>query len=94
MDEEEIPKAVALRYDPEKDSAPRVLALGKGNLAEEIVARATEAGIPLYRDPVLAKALLTVGLWEEIPEELFVAVAEVLVHLLEMDQRSRPVTSG
>jgi flagellar biosynthesis protein len=71
-------QAVALGYDPEKDSAPRVLAAGNGALAERILALAREHGVPIQEDPVLVEALATVDLGASIPAELYVVVAEVL----------------
>lgn len=68
--------AVALRYDG--TSAPRVVAKGRGELAEQIVAKAREHVVPLHSDPQLASVLAKVPLGEEIPRELYVAVAEVL----------------
>ncbi|HHQ41989.1 MAG TPA: type III secretion protein [Chromatiales bacterium] len=69
-------RAVALRYDGR--GAPRVTAAGGGALAERIVAAAREHGVPLHEDPALAEALAAVPVGEEIPPELYVAVAEVL----------------
>ncbi len=69
-------RAVALRYDGH--GAPRVTAAGGGALAERIVAAAREHGVPLHEDAALAEALAAVPLGEEIPPELYVAVAEVL----------------
>lgn len=68
--------AVALHYDG--TLAPRVVAKGRGELAERIVAKAREHAVPLYSDPQLARILATVPLGEEIPRELYVAVAEVI----------------
>ncbi len=68
--------AVALHYDG--TSAPRVVAKGRGELAGQIVAKAREHGVPLHPDPQLASVLATIPLGEEIPRELYVAVAEVI----------------
>ena len=70
--------AVALGYDPEKDSAPRVLATGKGLIAEQIIAIAEERGIPIRKDPVLLAALSDLDIDQLIPPELYAVVAEVL----------------
>lgn len=80
-------RAVALRYDPERDGAPQVVASGKGETARALIARAREAGVPLYEDPALAAALLALDLWQEIPEALYAAVAEVLVYILQMERQ-------
>lgn len=71
-------KAVALKYDPEEDRAPRVVAKGEGYLAERIIALAREAGIPIKEDSELVKSLMEVELEREIPSELYEAVAVVL----------------
>ncbi|WP_193598142.1 flagellar biosynthesis protein FlhB [Microbacterium sp. YJN-G] len=71
--------AVALRYDVGR-SAPKVVAKGKGVIAERIRDRAKEAGVPMVRDIPLARALhAACELGQEIPEELYTAVARVLV---------------
>lgn len=68
--------AVALHYDG--TSAPRVVAKGRGELAGQIIAKAREHDVPLYTDPQLASVLASIPLGEEIPRELYVAVAEVI----------------
>ena len=73
--------ATALGYDPEKDAAPVVLASGKGETAERIIALAQEYGIPIREDPVLAAALETVDINQTIPVELYSVVAEVLAYV-------------
>ncbi|KFE71783.1 type III secretion system export apparatus subunit SctU [Hyalangium minutum] len=70
--------AVALKYDREKDGAPRVLAKGLDSKAEQIKALAKAADVPLLRNVPLAHALLRVDVGQDIPEELYDAVAEVL----------------
>jgi flagellar biosynthesis protein len=78
---EERKKAVALRYDPEKDNAPVVLAKGYGELAERIIKIAKERNIPIVEDKDLVSALIRVEVFEEIPPELYRAVAKVLVFI-------------
>jgi flagellar biosynthesis protein len=68
--------AVALHYDGE--SAPRVTAKGQGELAERILALAKEHGIPLHDDPELAAILTQIPLGDEIPETLYLVIAEVI----------------
>lgn len=70
--------AVALKYDTAKDAAPRVLAKGVDFKAERIKALARDAEVPTLRNVPLAHALLRVEVGQEIPEELYDAVAEVL----------------
>lgn len=68
--------AIALFYDG--DNTPRVTAKGFGDLADEIVALAREHGVPLRQDPQLSALLAQLDLGNEIPEELYLAVAEVI----------------
>ena len=72
-------KAVALRYDPEKDKAPVVVAKGQGSLAERIIEMAKKEGIPVVEDRELVEALVRIDVFEEIPPVLYEAVAKVLV---------------
>ncbi|MCW8918212.1 MAG: EscU/YscU/HrcU family type III secretion system export apparatus switch protein [Gammaproteobacteria bacterium] len=77
MDKNRLPRsAIALQYD--EKSAPRITAKGEAALADEIVARALEHGIPLHEDKQLAALLSQLKLGDEIPRELYIAVAEVL----------------
>lgn len=79
--------AVALRYEAGK-SAPRVVAKGSGVIAERIRDRATDAGVPLVRDIPLARALnAACELGQEIPAELYTAVARVLVFVDSLTRR-------
>ena len=71
--------ACALRYDRERDNAPRLTAKGWGRIAERIIKEARKAGVPLREDTILARLLSAVEIAEEIPEELYRPVAAVLV---------------
>ena len=71
-------KAVALRYEPIRFNAPKVVAKGQGKVAERIISLARQEGIPIQEDPDLVAALSTLDWYEEIPEQLYRAVAEVL----------------
>lgn len=79
--------AVALHYD--KKGAPRVVAKGKGILGEKIVEIAKEHGVPIQENEVLAGALSHVELDDEIPAELYKAVAEVLIFVMRLSGRLR-----
>jgi len=68
--------AVALLYDGE--NAPRITAKGRGELAERITALAEEHGIPFHGDPELAALLAQIPLGDEIPETIYIAIAEVI----------------
>jgi flagellar biosynthesis protein len=74
------PVAVALKYASPR--APRVVAKGRGAVGQAIIDKAKEHGVPLREDPALAAALSTLELDDEIPEELYKAVAQVLAFIL------------
>ncbi len=78
-------QAVALTYEVE-DGAPRVVAKGRGLLAEEIIRRAKEAGVYVHESPELVSLLMQVDLDERIPPVLYVAVAELLAWLYRLEQ--------
>lgn len=82
---EKVKQAVALSYDP-GDDAPRIIATGKGALAEKIIEKAKEADVPLYRDDKLSDTLSRLEIGDMIPPELYKAVAEILVFVDEMDK--------
>lgn len=77
--------AIALEYN-EGDIAPKVIASGKGYLAEKIVETAKEYDIPVHQDAKLAKSLSNIEIGEYIPRELYQVVAEVLVYVDAMDK--------
>ncbi|SEK52114.1 flagellar biosynthetic protein FlhB/flagellar biosynthesis protein [Stigmatella aurantiaca] len=87
-DEPEI--AIALKYDQNKDSAPRVVAKGMRLKAEKIREIAKQYNIPLMKNLPLANALYRVDVGQEVPEELYDAVAEVLnfVYALQQEQQA------
>lgn len=77
MKDKKPPKqAVALHYD--QKNAPRIMAKGEGDIADAIIALAEEHGIPLHQDQELSALLSQLDLGDEIPRELYIAVAEVL----------------
>jgi flagellar biosynthesis protein len=78
------PLAVALHYD--RTGAPRVVAKGKGAIGEKIIEVAKAHDIPVEENEVLAGALSNVELGDEIPVELYKAVAEVLIFVLRVSK--------
>jgi len=70
--------AIAIKYDKEKDTAPRVVAKGMRLKAEKIREIAKQYNIPVMKNVNLANALYRIDVGQEIPEELYDAVAEVL----------------
>ena len=83
MNRTDFDRAVALHYD--REGAPTVLASGEGEIARLIKERADAAGVPLVEDPKLSYLLSKIPLGDEIPPELYRAVAEVLVFILRME---------
>jgi flagellar biosynthesis protein len=81
------PKAVALKYEKEKDAAPRIVAKGRGFVAQKIIETARAHGVPLYEDKNLVQVLEALDLETEIPTELYRAVAEVLAFIYRLNGR-------
>lgn len=79
-----IKTAVALGFEP-GDEAPKILATGKGHLAERIIEEAEASDIPVHRDPALAKTLSQLDFGEYIPPELYDVVVEVLMYVDRVD---------
>jgi flagellar biosynthesis protein len=86
MSAKETKKAAAVRYRHDQDRAPRVVAKGRGKMAEKIVAVAQAHQVPLVEDPGLVHVLEALDVDTEIPAELYRAVAEVLVFVYRMNQ--------
>ncbi len=82
-------EAAALRYDTKKDGAPRVTAKGRGGIAEKIIELAKKNDIPIKSDPALVHLLSKVDIDEQIPLELYRAVAEILAFVYSMNERRR-----
>jgi len=80
--------ANALRYVDGEDAAPKVVALGRGELAQRIVEAAHAYGVPCIQDVPVARALAELEVGDEIPEALYEAVAEILRELIESHERS------
>jgi len=78
-------KAISLKYERGRDVAPKVTAKGRGAVADKILALAREHGIPIERDNTLLEALYRLDINEEIPEELYQVVAELLAFIYRMN---------
>ncbi len=78
-------KATAINYNP-GNQAPKVVATGKGIVAENILEKATEANVPVYKDEKLAEELSRLDLGDQIPEELYQIVAEIMIFVSDLDQ--------
>ncbi len=88
MAEEEkkkIKQAVAIEYDP-NDFAPKIVATGRGKVAERIIEQAKENDVPVHEDEKLAGTLSKLDIGEYIPPELYEVVAEILVFVDKMEK--------
>lgn len=83
--ETKVKQAIALEYDP-TENAPKVIASGRGILAERIIEKAKEAQVPIHQDSKLANTLSRLEIGEMIPPELYEVVAEILVFVDAMDK--------
>lgn len=77
-------KAVALRYNPDKDYSPVVVATGHGRAAERIISLADDSGVPIYRDDSAAALLSMLDVGQGIPPELYSVVAGIYVEILKL----------
>jgi flagellar biosynthesis protein len=82
-------KAVALKYEPGTGSAPVVVAKGQGHIAEVILEKAAEHGVPVQEDSSLVEVLSKLDIDQEIPPELYALVAEVLSFVYRSDRRAK-----
>lgn len=83
-------KAVALKYDPDKNEAPVIVASGMGYMAEKITEAAMSAGVPVYEDDSLATLLSQMKLGASIPPELYQAVVEIYIYFLGFVPEENP----
>ncbi|ODA43364.1 Flagellar biosynthesis protein FlhB [Thermodesulfovibrio sp. N1] len=80
---DESKKAVAIKYEA-ADNAPKVVAKGRGYIADKIIQLAKQHGVPLKEDEALVEILSKLDIYEEIPIELYKAVAEILVFVYKL----------
>lgn len=85
-----IKQAIALEYNPSED-APKVIASGRGVLAERIIEKAQESDVPIHRDDQLADTLSRLEIGDMIPPELYEVVAEILIFVDSMDKLKNKV---
>lgn len=83
--ENKVKQAIALSYDGQEE-APKVIASGRGILAEKIIEKAKEVDVPIHRDDKLADTLSRLEIGDMIPPELYEIVAEILVFVDAMDK--------
>ncbi len=82
-------KAVAVKYQPGKDKAPKIVATGKATVAEKILELAEENKIPFFEDETLTDLLSKLDLNTEIPAEMYTLVAEVLAFVYQLDKLAK-----
>ncbi len=75
-------RAVALKYDPNKNNAPVVIASGSGYIADKVVEIAEENGVPVYKDDSLSVMLSQLDMGTEVPEELFSSIVNIYIYFL------------
>ncbi len=76
--------AVALKYNPEKDYSPIVVAAGHGRAAERIISLADESGVPIYRDDSAAAVLTMLDVGQGVPPEMYSVVAAIYVEVMKL----------
>lgn len=87
MKKKELEKAVAILYDSQKSSSPKVVATGQGEVAKRIIETAREAGVHIQEDANLVELLSKIDLGADIPTELYQTVAEVLAFVYQVNDK-------
>lgn len=90
MDKPYQKKAVALKYDKESSDAPKVTAKGRGKVAEKIIELAEKFDVPVKDDPDLLEVLSNLEIDEQIPPEIYGAVAELLAFVYSINSKRYP----
>jgi flagellar biosynthesis protein len=85
-----VRRAIALKYTPAHDRAPKVTAKGSGEVAEKIIRLAREHGVPIREDPALVEVLSHLDFDAEIPPSVYAVVAEILTFIYAMNDCRRP----
>ena len=81
--------AVALKYDAEENTAPKITAKGKGHVAEKILEAGKNNAVPVYRNKSLVNLLMALDIDKEIPADLYTMVAEVLAYVYRLDKKAK-----
>jgi flagellar biosynthesis protein len=92
--EKKILQAAVLKYDSRKDAAPHLTAKGRGTIAEKIIELAKKHDIPIKSDPALVQILSKIDIDEQIPVELYKAVAEILAFVYSLNTQRREARSS
>ncbi|MGM0437976.1 MAG: EscU/YscU/HrcU family type III secretion system export apparatus switch protein [Bacillota bacterium] len=85
MDKDKNKKAAALKYNMEKNNAPKIIANGKGDIAKKILEKAEEENIHIEENQDLAEVLVQMEIGEEIPPELYEVIAEILSFIYNLE---------
>jgi len=85
--DQQATEAAALKYNAQEDNAPYIVALGKGYVAQRMVESARENSIQVVQDQKLSSVLQKMSVGDEIPEELYKVVAEILIFVNNMDTK-------
>ncbi|MFW6229786.1 MAG: EscU/YscU/HrcU family type III secretion system export apparatus switch protein [Halanaerobium sp.] len=80
-----IKKTVALKYDQNTDRAPKIIASGRGSIAEQIIKKARKENIPIKEDKDVVQVLAELNIGDEIPEELYTVIAEILSFFYDLE---------
>lgn len=80
-----IKKTVALKYNQNTDQAPRIIASGSGSIAEQIIKKARQENIPIKEDKDVVQVLAELNIGDEIPEELYTVIAEILSFFYDLE---------
>ena len=89
-----IPQAIALKYRPKADQAPKVTAKGSGLVAEKIIELAKTHRIPIQEDPELVQVLSQLDFYQEIPPSVYAVVAEILAFIYHLNKKFEATQSG
>ena len=81
--------AAAIKYDDKRDAAPKLTAKGRGSIAEKIIKLAMEHNIPIKQDPALVQILSRLDIDEQIPLEIYKAIAEILAFVYSVNEQYR-----
>jgi flagellar biosynthesis protein len=80
-------KAAALKYDKDSGDAPKVIASGKGSIAQNIIEKAKEFDVPIFANEALVNSLIDLEIDREIPAELYQAIADVFIWLMKNEKK-------
>lgn len=84
--DKKINSAIALKYNPDEDIAPKIIAKGERKVAENMLEKAKQNNIPIYKDEKLSNQLKNLEIDDNIPQDLYEAVAQVLIFITNLDR--------